>query len=232
MRRKRFWMSVALVIGFVLLVLIGLVAMIKSEPNFYAQALMPAGEGRKQHSDSAKSQYQNIYSALSDQNGEVVFSANEINGFLQEEFHRVGGDENLPEGVSDLRVKIEDGKMRLGFRLGKGIRSTIVALELRLWKVPGEINMLAMEVVSLQAGSLPLSTGTLLEYISETVRRENVEITWFRSEKGNPVAIMRFQADQTRPTFQFDAVELKDGKLMIKVRSMEFVIGPQPRVQK
>jgi len=225
-------MSVALVIGFVLLVLIGLVAMIKSEPNFYAQALMPAGEGRKQHSDSAKSQYQNIYSALSDQNGEVVFSANEINGFLQEEFHRVGGDENLPEGVSDLRVKIEDGKMRLGFRLGKGIRSTIVALELRLWKVPGEINMLAMEVVSLQAGSLPLSTGTLLEYISETVRRENVEITWFRSEKGNPVAIMRFQADQTRPTFQFDAVELKDGKLMIKVRSMEFVIGPQPRVQK
>lgn len=232
MRRKRLWLSIALVAGFVLLVLVGLVAMIKSEPNFYAQALLPPGEGRKHHSESARAQYENIWSALSEQNGQVVFSANEINGFLQEDFHRIGGDENLPEGVSDIRVKIEDGKMRIGFRLGKGLRSTIIALELRLWKVDGEVNMLAMEIVSLQAGSLPLSTGALLEYISETVRRENIEITWFRSEKGHPVAIMRFQADQTRPTFQFDAVELKDGKLIVKIRSMDFVIGPPPRVQK
>ena len=225
-------MSVALVLGFVALVLIGLVAMIKSEPNFYAQALLPPGEGRKQLSESAQAQSSSILGALSEPSWKVVFTANEINGYLQEDYHRLGGDENLPDGFSDPRVKIEDGKMRIGLRYGKGTFSTIVTLEIRLWKVEGEINMLAMEIVSLRAGSLPVSKGSLLEYISETVRRQNIEITWYRNEAGHPVAIMRFQANQTRPTFQFDAVELKDGKLIITGRSMDFVTGPPPRVQK
>ena len=59
-----------------------------------------------------------------------------------------------------------------------------------------------MEIVSLQAGSLPLSTGTLLDYISEAARREHIDISWYRQE-GHPVAIMRFQADLSRVTELF-----------------------------
>jgi len=228
MRRKRLWMSVALVLGFVSLVLVGLIALVKREPSFYTQASLPPGDHRKGLSESAKSRFLNIYGALDERKWVVVYSAEEINGFLQEE----GANENLPDGFSEPRVKMEDGKMRIGLRYGKGLLSTVVALELRLWKVEGEINMLAMEIVSLQAGSLPISKGTLLEYITETVRSQNIEITWFRNDKGNPVAIMRFQANQTRPTFQFDAVELKDGKLRVTGLSEDFVTGPPPRVQK
>lgn len=228
MRRKRVLTSVAIVLGFVALVLVGLVALVKREPNFYRAAMLPPGEGRKQFAQSANARYLSIYGSLSDRNWKIAYSANEINGYLQEE----GGNENLPDGFSDLRVKIEDDKMRIGLRYGKGALSTIIALDIRLWKVEGEINMLAMEIVSLQAGSLPLSTGTLLEYISETVRRQNIEINWFRNDNGHPVAIMRFQADQTRPTFQFDAIELKNDTLTITGRSTDFAIGPPPRVQK
>ena len=91
------------------------------------------------------------------------------------------------------------------------------------------MNTMAMEIVSLQAGSLPLSTGTLLDYISEAARRENIDISWYRQE-GHPVAIMRFQADLSRPTFQFDRIELKDGKLTIGGRSTDPWPAPPPRV--
>ncbi|MSR53610.1 MAG: hypothetical protein EXS09_10030 [Gemmataceae bacterium] len=228
MRRKRLWTSVALVLGFVALVLVGLVALVKREPSFYGQALLSPGENRKALSQSADARYFRINGSLDDRRWEVAYPADEINAFLQEE----GSNENLPDGFTDPRVKMEDGKMRIGLRYGKGLLSTIVALELRLWKVEGEINMLAMEIVSLQAGSLPISKGTLLEFITETVRRQNIEITWFRTNTGHPVAIMRFQANQSRPTIQFDAIELKDGKLVVSGRSMDFVTGPAPRVQK
>ena len=100
-----------------------------------------------------------------------------------------------------------------------------MSLEVKAWKVPGQINTLAVEIVSLQAGSLPLSTGVILEDISEAVRRWNVEVTWFRHDS-HPVAILRFQADQSRPTFQFDGVVLNDGKLTISGRSTDLAAPP------
>jgi hypothetical protein len=97
----------------------------------------------------------------------------------------------------------------------------------KLWLARAEVNVLALEIVSLQAGSLPLSTGTLLDYISEAARRENIDITWYRHE-GHPVAIMRFQSDLTRPTFQFDRVELQDGRLTIAGRSTDPLAAAPP----
>jgi hypothetical protein len=138
-----------------------------------------------------------------------------------------GGDENLPEEFSAPRVKIENGKMRVGVRYGKGATSTVLSLELKLWLVPRQVNVLAMEIISLQAGNMPLSTGTLIDYISEAARREGIDISWYRHD-GHPVAVMRFQSDLARPTFQFDRVELTEGRLTIAGRSTDPVVGPAP----
>lgn len=224
MRRKRLLISVALVLGFVALVLVGLLAMVKREPSFYWQAELPPGDHRTNLSREAFSQYTEIPLLLDEPTWKVEFSSEQINAFFQEDFYKLGGDENLWDEFHAPRVKIEDGKMRIGFRYGAGIVSTVLSMEIRLWKVPGEVTTLAMEVVSLQAGSLPLSTGTLLDRISEKARRENIDISWYRKD-GHPVAIMRFQADLTRPTIQFDQVELKDGKLTIIGRSTD-LLGP------
>ena len=91
---------------------------------------------------------------------------------------------------------------------------------MKMWLVSGETNMLAMEIVGLRAGMMPLSTSTLLDYITAMARRENIDVTWYRHE-GHPVAIMRFLADQTRPTFQFVRVELKDQELVLEGRSTQ-----------
>jgi hypothetical protein len=231
MRRKRLIISVGLVVAFVALVLIGLGLMVKRVPGFYEQAEMPSGERRTELSREAYARWFQGARDLETREPvwEMSFSAEQMNAYFQEDYFLHGGDDNLPEGFSAPRVKIEDGKMRLGIRYGSGVTSTVLSLEVKLWLVENEINVLAMEIVSLQAGSLPLSTGTLLDYISEAARRENIDITWYRHE-GHPAAIMRFQADLTRPTFQFDRVELKDGRLTIAGRSTDPVpTAPAPR---
>jgi hypothetical protein len=229
MRRRRLLISVGLVLGFLALVLVGLVAMVKREPSFYWQAELPPGDARANLSREAFSQYTQILGALDEASWKLEFSSEQINAFFQEDYYKLGGDENLPDEFHAPRVKIEDGKMRVGVRYGAGPASTVLSLEIRLWKVPGEVTTLAMEIVSLQAGSLPLSTGTLLDRISEAARRENIDISWYR-EQGHPVAIMRFQADLTRPTFQFDQIELKDGKLTVTGRSTDLLGPPPPRM--
>jgi len=67
--------------------------------------------------------------------------------------------------------------------------------------------------------------------LSEAARREKIDITWYRQD-GHPVAVMRFQADLSRPTLQFDRVELTDGKLTFSGRSTDLTATPQPRVVK
>ncbi|HEX3146491.1 MAG TPA: hypothetical protein VHR66_00215 [Gemmataceae bacterium] len=229
MRRRRLLISIGLVLGFVATILIGLVVMVKSEPSFYTQAEMPPGQERTDMSTAAMAQYSRILGVLDDPHWEIKFTGQQLNAFFQEQYYQVGGDENLPDDCHAPRVKIEDGKMRIGFRWGTGTLSTVASAEIKFWKVPQGVNTLAMEIVSLQAGALPIPKSFFLDKISEKARRENIEISWYRKD-GHPVAVMRFQADLTRPTFQFDRIELAGGELRMTGRSTDLLGPPIPRV--
>jgi hypothetical protein len=227
MGRKRLFISIGIVAGFVALVLFGLIAMIKSEPSFYAQADMPPGPTRLELAVKAQQRNTALVEIPSENNWNYIFSADELNAWFQEDFLTQGGDNNLPDGFHAPRVRFENGKMRFGMRYGTGLFSTILSMEVRLWKVQGQVNMLAMEIVNTQAGRLPFSSAFFLDDISELVRGQKIEISWYRYN-GHPVAIIRFQPEVTLPTFQFDKIELRDGTLTISGRSADIGV-PQPR---
>jgi len=222
MRRRRLWVSGAILAGFLLAVLAFLAYLVKTPPAFYAAAELPPGEVREAMSKDLLAVLSETRGAITDYDPhwEVSFSADQINAFFQEDYIRAGADQNLPGGFHEPRVQIEDGRLRVAVRYGSGLRSTILSLELRMWLVPGDINMLAVEIVSLKAGRLPLSTSTLLDYITSMARHQTIDVSWYR-HRGHPVAIMRFEANQTRPSFQFERVELKDQELMLVGRSTE-----------
>jgi len=229
MRLRRALISVGVVLGVMAAGLFGIVALVKREPDFYVRAEMAPGQTRKDLSKQAESLYWRILPMMEEPGWETPLSADQINAFFQEDYYNVGGDENLPAGVHAPRVAIDDGKLRLGFRYGSGLFSTVVSLEIRLWKVPEEPTTLAMEIVSMRAGRLPISPSTLLDKISAAARRESIDITWYR-QNGHPVAVMRFQADLNRPTFQIDRVDLNDGVVAIRGRSTDPFAPPTPRV--
>ena len=125
----------------------------------------------------------------------------------------------MPKGVRGPRVALEPGHLRLYFRYGSEPWQTVVSIYLKVWLPREEPNAVALELVSMRAGALPIVSQSLMEVISEAARRNDIGITWYRRQS-NPVALLRFQSSP-RPTVQLQRLELTQGKLRIAGRSLE-----------
>ncbi len=204
-----------------------LCVLIKHEPTFYKEASKLAGLERTAQSAEFEGRCFNLINGIQARYPDwwEVFTTDQINAFLQEGFLTSwGGDNNLPDGFHDLRVQIEDGMLRLGCRYGKGFWSTTITIDLKIWLVAKEVNLIGMELVSLRAGGLPVSRQIVLDYITEAAHRKNIDVKWFH-RKSNPVAIMKLQADQVRPTIQIQRLDLQLGKMIIVGRSTDVHVG-------
>jgi hypothetical protein len=143
------------------------------------------------------------------------FTDEQINSYLNEGFIQSGMSRQLlPVGISEPRVLFEADRMRLSFRYRSKLVSTVISVKLRVWLPEGEANVVAVSLERFQAGLVPYSAHWLLERISEAARQNGIEVSWYRYE-GSPVALVRFQADQPRPTLQLRAVRFKSGSISI-----------------
>jgi hypothetical protein len=123
----------------------------------------------------------------------------------------------LPEGIGQPRLRFDQDRLQLGFRCGRGAWSTVITVELRVWLPAGQTNAMALELVGLHAGALPVKAQSTLERIAQAARENGIEVTWYR-HNGHPVALLRFQADLPRPTIELQAVNLEQGSIMIRGR--------------
>lgn len=150
----------------------------------------------------------------------ATFTAEELNAFLREHLSTDGGLESfLPQGLHSPRVAIDGDRIQVAARYGEGFWSTVLSLEARVWLVKGEANVVALELLGVRAGLLPLGSQSFLDQISEAARDSNIAVSWFRHD-GNPVGMCRFYADQAHPTTQIALFRAADGKLTIKGRSL------------
>ena len=224
MRRKRMLLSLGMFVLFVGTAFGTLLIFLKHEPSFYRSSAMPEGDERVALSSEFVNRfYSNLMNSIYNRYPDwwEVFTSEQINAYLQHDFRNsYGGDNNLPDGFHDLRVQVEDGKLRLACRYGKGFWSTVLSIEMKMWLVANEVNLVGVELVNLRAGGLPISRQIMLDYITDVARRSNIEVKWFH-RKDNLVAILKLQADQVRPTIQIQRFELQPGKIVIVGRSTE-----------
>src|SRR5262245_22856002 len=181
-----------------------LVLLLVHEPSVYARASQPEGDERKHLSGEFNSEFVQLYEGIRNQSvWGATFTEKSVNSYFEEDFIRTGISKSiLPEGVSAPRVVIEPDKVRLAFRYQIGPWNTIITIDMRVWLAnKREPNVIALELQGLHAGSLPIAAQSLLEQISETARQNGIEVIWYRYH-GNPVALLRFQADQAHPTIQ------------------------------
>jgi hypothetical protein len=223
MRRKRilFWGGLAcLVLGGGIGVLL---VLLHHEPAFYNRAHMPPGKERRDASMQFMARLYEVYDHFKDEGDYAkkikqwnhIFTAEQINCFLAEDFVRGNlGDALERKGISAPRVAIDGDRLRLAFRYGNDWWSTVVSLDLRVWLVPKEINVVALEIVGRRAGAVPISAQFFLDQIMDIGKRHNVDVTLYRHE-GNPVALMRFQSDRMKPAAQLRRLELRPGTITI-----------------
>ena len=91
-------------------------------------------------------------------------------------------------------------------------------MDLKVWLVDKEPNVIALELCGFSAGAVPLGTHTLLEFISERVEELGVKVSPFRYD-GHPVLLLYYQHDQPRPTLRLQRLECQPGLFAFTARN-------------
>jgi hypothetical protein len=241
MRKFKAHLLCLLGVLFVAVLAVGFGAVLRYEPHFYRNRAIESGADRKQRSSKFANDFAQMLLNAKGQDGwHLHLKEAEINSFLQEDLVNFGEADNLRRlGISDPRIAFEDGCIRFGFRYGTGFWSTVVSYDLHLWTVPKEPNVLVVEIRSRRFGALPVSAQTVVTDLVKLAERHNVEVrgaqkdnggkknviadlpllsnidvTPYRYE-GNPVALVRFQADQAHPTAYLKCLHIRPGELCI-----------------
>jgi hypothetical protein len=222
MSRRSRWLSVLVLVGGVGAGLGAVGLLVKREPAFYADAPCPDGWDARERAARLVTRVQDLKNDIRTLKPEWgdTFTAEDLNCFFAENLDRSAGLRSvLPAGLHSPRVAIEGDRLRLGLRYGDGFWSTVVWVELKVWLVADEPNLVAVEVCDLRTGCLPVGAQSILDAVAEAAREKNVEVTWYRNG-GNPVGLFRFYADQPQPASQILTLEVADGKVVVAGRSL------------
>jgi hypothetical protein len=187
-------------------------------PGFYSRNAIPAGHERHTLCREFLKHFSALGNALGDdQPTEIEFTDQQFNSYFQEQ--EPDGESSIrvveiPDEIHDVRLAMEDDRIRLGFRFGHGWWSSVVTIDLRVWLVAGKPNVIALELCGFRAGALPLGTQVLLDYVTDAAHHLGIEVTWYRNQ-GHPVALLQLLANQSRPTFQIHRLEIRAGRLVV-----------------
>jgi hypothetical protein len=220
MRRRSKLFAVGLLVVAIAVVLGVLGTLLKQVPEFYDAPLAHDSDltARSSALMTRIQDLQNDIRTKSEWN--ATFAAADLNCFFRE---MMSDAENgfagaLPEGCHSPRVRIAGDRLYLGIRHGQGFWSTVVWVELRAWLPKHDVNVMAVELIGLHAGALPISGASILEGITEAMHESNVDVTWYRNG-GNPVGLFRFYANQLRPATQIHTLKIADGQMSIGGRT-------------
>ncbi len=222
MRRRSFARAL---VCLVLLLAAGLAIaghLLRREPAGYREIAIPEGPERAKLAGEFSSNVQRLMDTITsntDDRWAESFTAEQMNCYFAHDFERVRPF-HLPDGVHSPRVSIRPNQLRLAFRYGHDFFSSVVTVDLNVWLVANEANVVAVEVAGLHAGAMPVTMQSMLERIAEIGRQWNCEVNWYRHD-GNPVALVRFQPDRPNPTVVLQRLELQDGKIFVEGKSTE-----------
>jgi len=217
MSRKSILLGVAFIAAVLVFVGVTLGVLVKHEPSFYRRSALPPGPIRSLHSEAFESETRMLWSSLADRSPKwfATFTDAQINSYFEEQLMRNRTYRDfLPKGASAPRVAIESEKIRLAFRYGHGALSSVISIDLRVWLAKNEPNVVCLELQGLHAGALPISAQSLLDQVTAACQRKHIAVKWYR-RNGNPVALLRFQSEGSRPGVQLSNLELRQGMLVL-----------------
>jgi hypothetical protein len=226
MSRKSFLLAVGIV-----LVLTGgtsatLFLLVRHEPEDYRRACLPPGPARAERSQEFKAEFSRLTSTFINRRDDLdlELTDEQINSYFAEDFKRSGLYQRvLPEKISEPRVLLEPGKVRLAFRYGGGLWSSIITIDFGVWLCHEETNVVALELQGLHAGSLPIGAQAFLDNLTELAEQNGIQVSWYRlPQTGNPVALLRFAGGDAREAaVQLQMVRVDRGIIRIRGRTSD-----------
>jgi hypothetical protein len=99
----------------------------------------------------------------------------------------------------------------------------VISYDLKVWLVPKEPNVIAVEVLSARAGGLPISSRAILNQLSEYAQNQNFKVTLYRHDS-HPVAIIELQ--QSQSPHILTSLRVESEKIAMQGKTLEHALGP------
>jgi hypothetical protein len=219
---RRLILAAAGVALFATAALLGVYRASRRVPEFYRKALAApptlqreGGQRFERHALALHNQFHHAG------HWEVRFDQDDINGWLAADlpakFPRA-----LPPGVSEPRIAIDRGAVRLAVHYQRSGVDTVVSLSGQAY-LTDQPNEVAIHVEQARAGLLPVPLGKFVQEITERAARANVPLRWTEAH-GTPVALVRVPLaldDVQRRQFVLERLHFGDGELVVAGRTEE-----------
>jgi uncharacterized protein YpmS len=215
---KRLAIVILIAVGAMLLGVVGAglyfrAALAKAVP-FYVEALASDPAELEQASRELESRLAAVYSeAQKTGRWQATFTAAQINSWLAVELPK-----SFPELMSadfrDPRVAITDNSASLGFKTKVAGVDTVIAVETDVFV--DEHGLLAIQLRSVQAGSLPLPTKDIVDRTRVAIKRSRLPCHWAQSA-GDPVLLVNVSelVSGEHQQRELETVELHDGEIYL-----------------
>jgi hypothetical protein len=217
MNRKRacLWLLSALILAGV-----GLALSLWHRPRFYTEALAdnrPAEKRREEAQEFEQTALQLVNEVRFEEQWSHEVTDDMVNAWLTEVLPtKFSG--SLPPGVSEPRVKFEEGHVLLAFQAQKGIWNGVVSSRIRAWAAGP--NQLAFDLKSARAGIIPIPVDNILDDLVKKLDSIGWRAEWKRSNNRD-VLVVNIDSEnlsEEGPRAVLEAVEIAPGRLRISGR--------------
>ena len=177
----------ACIVGLMAAGLGGVYVALGREQPFYTAALATDPQTLQSGSRELESRATALYSETRHPGKwQAAFTEEQINGWLAVQLANTYADA-LPKDIWEPRVSIADDHVALGFRTRRGGVETVVSAKAVVMLT--EDGQVAVRLLSVHAGALPLPGMQVAEDLSQACRKLQLPVSWTQVE-GQPVALV------------------------------------------
>jgi len=191
-------------------------------PAFYQQALAAPVAAQADEGERFERTVLDLHNQLQHfGRWEARLTQEQVNGWLAIDLP-AKFPQALPGGLSEPRIAIDDGVVRIALRYRRGGVDTVLSItgEAYLTSQPNEI---ALRIDQARAGLVPIPLTRFLDEIAERVARANVPLRW-TEVGGAPVALIRLPLDSSNSANRrvvIDRLQLDHSQLVLGGRIEE-----------
>ena len=163
-------------------------------PQFYEQALAAPPETQVAAGQALERQAASLNNQVRRPGRwEARFTQDQINGWLAVDLPKKFPG-SLPRGVTDPRVAVSPDEIQLAVKWQQGNTSAVLSAAGDVY-LTEEPNQIAVRVVAVRAGALPVPLARFLDEIAERAASSGLPLEWTEIE-GDPVALIKLPLDR------------------------------------
>jgi hypothetical protein len=163
-------------------------------PEFYVQALAAPPETQAAAGQALERQAASLNNQVRRPGRwEARFTQDEINGWLAVDLPKKFPG-SLPQGVSEPRVAVSPDEIQLAVKWQQGNTSAVLSAAGDVY-LTDEPNQIALRILAVRAGALPVPLARFLDEIAERAASSGLPLEWTEIE-GDPVALIKLPLDR------------------------------------